>query len=127
MRTKLIKRHYCDFCSKGSFRKDTMIKHEASCTKNPQRVCFLCEQSRDYAALIPQVKKLGSTCEFNDDLLQFDNQKAMDEVNDLVDGCPACILALLQQSSVMEFGYFDYKTARDEWHSEKNSTAHYQL
>ena len=127
MRTKTIKRHYCDFCSKGSFRKDTMLTHEVSCTKNPQRKCFLCEESRDYASLIPQVKTLGSKCQFNYHLLEVDGQESMDKISDLVDGCPACILAVLQQSGVMAWELFEYKKARDEWHKEKNLPPYYRV
>ena len=31
--------YYCDFCKKHKFTKPSMIRHELSCTLNPDRVC----------------------------------------------------------------------------------------
>lgn len=40
MTTKLVKRHFCEFCHKGKFSKPWMERHERHCYKNPGRVPY---------------------------------------------------------------------------------------
>lgn len=42
MKTKTVKRYTCDYCSKGSFKRPTMVRHEIACFKNPNRMCPVC-------------------------------------------------------------------------------------
>ena len=42
MRTKTIKRHWCDHCNKAGLQAHAMARHEAHCTMNPARGCRVC-------------------------------------------------------------------------------------
>jgi len=82
--------YYCDFCKKHSLR--SLKEHEAHCTLNPDRTCRLCDEVRDYRAL---VKKLpfatDRDCEFGENI----NIKSVDLMS-LVDGCPVCALTVFR-------------------------------
>jgi hypothetical protein len=127
MRTKTVTRHYCDFCSKGSFKKPTMIEHETKCFSNPSRVCFMCNEmgntnTRDYKSICDNlVKHVGvSVDEDHNDSKEMTSEDAMKWLREQVQDCPACILAVLKQSGVMAFNFFDYKKEKEAWWSEKN-------
>lgn len=102
-----------------------MAQHEATCTKNPKRACWMCDAAsgvRDFAAL---AKAMAA----RDDVLSIDDErqatKAEFETSSKVaiewlmsecDGCPACVLSVLRQGKIYAFGVFDYKEAVVEWH-----------
>lgn len=48
MRTKTVKRHYCDHCSKGFFKRPSAEAHEKMCFRNPLRECPFCENSPEF-------------------------------------------------------------------------------
>lgn len=104
MRTKKVTRHYCDFCSKGSFKRPTMEKHESGCTLNPDRVCRVCTTFNNLQAPLS-------------DLLTAleDGLAKLEEVSGK---CPACMLAAIRQcpDSSRAFlddgiGAFDFREA----------------
>jgi hypothetical protein len=126
MRTKTVKRYYCDHCSKGGFKEPSMRQHELGCTRNPDRVCYLCEMRRNYRELTIQAKARSTPDKFSDDARTINGAKELSELSDMVDGCPACLLAVLRQSNVMAFEHFDYKTNLDAWHREQQPFMSYQ-
>ena len=97
MRTKLVKRHYCDHCGKGTFQIPAMKKHESGCTKNPNRVCRMCEIAGNVqvpiAGLIASQK--GATFRTQ---LDVDVESKEKDLRELCHSCPACILATIRQS-----------------------------
>ena len=145
MRQKLVKRYYCDHCSKGGLKKPSMRMHEQGCTRNPNRVCYLCDQSHDYKALCAEAKALSSVAATfcqplvssspSGDLKRskfagtfslrsarnINGAKEISQLSHMVDGCPACLLAVLRQSNVMAFKHFDYKKEVVEWYREQTS------
>ena len=128
MRQKLVKRYYCDHCSKGGLKKPSMRMHEQGCTRNPNRVCYLCDQSHDYKALCAEAKALSSSRDDHEpmpDARNINGAKEISQLSHMVDGCPACLLAVLRQSNVMAFEHFDYKKEVAEWYREQTSHCPY--
>jgi len=66
MKTRTVKRHTCDYCSKGSFQRPAMERHELCCFKNPNRKCPVCfdapEHKPDWDAKSDTVSAIGSEC-----------------------------------------------------------------
>lgn len=129
MRQRLVKRYYCEHCSKGGFKEPSMRQHEYGCTRNPDRVCYLCEQSHDYKALCAEAVARSSSRDDHEpmpDARTINGVKELSQLSSMVDGCPACLLAVLRQSNVMAFEYFDYKKAVTEWYREQQAHIAYQ-
>ena len=80
-------RYYCDHCGRGGCSPGHMLKHERGCTKNPQRICGLCE----IAGLTqrPISELVAAFCHEDGD--------GMERLRVLADNCPACMLATLHQ------------------------------
>lgn len=99
MRTAMRPRYYCDYCKKGSGSPSAMIRHERSCTANPDRVCNMC-------ALLGLEHSPGSNKIIAAKLLAdgADYQEVMRELRANADGCPACILAALRLSGATVLG-----------------------
>ena len=118
MRQKLVKRYYCDHCSKGSFKEPSMRQHEYGCIRNPDRVCYLCESIRNFKALAQEAKARSS--EDAHEHRNIHGAEELAELLEMVDQCPACLLSVLRQADVMAFNHFNYKDAVNAWHREKN-------
>jgi hypothetical protein len=124
MRTKTVQRYFCDHCSKGMFKKPSMVSHETVCIANPNRACFLCQSGvggRDYKALVVEFKRRPDV-EYNDehDVHEVKSNDAISWLSSKVDGCPACVLAVLKQGKIMAFGVFEYKDQVRFWNREQN-------
>lgn len=109
MRTKKVTRHYCEFCSKGSFRKPFMIEHEKGCTKNPDRECYLCHEKRNFRALILAGRLSGVDRETALSRADFDAVRLS------VDQCPACILSFLRMTKHYPEEQWSYSDSKAEW------------
>ncbi len=115
MRTEIVNRYYCDHCSKGMMRKSSMLRHEPSCIKNPERsACHLCVQGG--LERVPM-----------DELRKAMNDGGVEAVSDLAQGCPACILSAIVQTREVhppdedgDTGWvdFDYKKALSEFYQD---------
>ena len=66
MKTRTVKRHYCDHCRKASFQRPSMERHEAACFKNPNRKCPVCfdaeEHKPDWDSKTNTVSAIGAEC-----------------------------------------------------------------
>lgn len=129
MRTKTVKRYYCDHCNRGMFQQPAMASHELTCIANPHRVCFLCNAPVDtfnipFLAYSMQSREDVELEEMEDgEATGFHVCKSVDAIQWLyskVDGCPCCVLAVLKQGKINAFGVFDYKKELEEWHREQN-------
>lgn len=121
MRTKTVKRYYCEHCSKGMFKKPSMEAHELSCIRNPLRTCPVCQNRWDegeamkYVAILKKIET-----ELEADVLK--------ELSDECDHCPACILSAIVQFPQSEdpdeyhVFDFDYKKAKSEHDHEEMMT-----
>lgn len=123
MRTKRVIRHYCDHCSKGSFQKPAMWKHERSCFKNPERICWMCEEDQreqsPLAELIAIAREIpeGNVPEIHLKPLRLAAQD-----------CPCCMLSAILQSrngkpgeDSYVFVQFSYKEEADARNAEAAS------
>lgn len=113
---KKVWRYYCEFCGKSGQNPSCIRRHEASCCRNPGRVCFLHDdagiEQPALQSLIDGLKPLT----FDDGLRWLESE---------ADCCPACMLAAILQSKTGEeagsgvwYPGFDYKSQLREWYSE---------
>lgn len=102
MRSKKVWRYWCDFCSKGSCQKSSMVSHERGCTANPNRVCGLCAaaelEQKPIAELISAYRIDAGT----DEQRRGEYDCTVDPVELLKarNRCPACALAASRQSGI---------------------------
>ena len=130
---KTIKKnvYYCDFCKKRSLSAPHMHKHEKRCTNNPNRICGICGRQPDSLKQI--VKELKGRFSIKQDiyypgnttvekvLWYEDKPVTLEEIRNMADYCPACILAILRQTNMtwqlFDFN-FDYLKEKREWWDE---------
>lgn len=83
MRERRATIYYCDFCRKSTRQRTAMMRHEAGCTLNPNRVCKMCVRAEfdqlPMGALIEAARQGLAT------LLKTAHH------------CPACTLAAIRQ------------------------------
>lgn len=108
MRTRTVKRHYCDYCKKAMSQRPAMERHERVCTMNPNRHCDICETScldgtelAELIAVLPQEPDIKSQT-WNDEI-DAAITAAIPTLRNKADGCPACMLAALRQSGMIKF------------------------
>jgi len=115
MRKKKVWRYYCEFCKKANCSSGSMAKHEASCTKNPNRVCRMCKMLGK--AQIPMKELLELLPEHNpqDFVFRFGAENepieaGIKKLREVTEDCPACILAALRQRGIpVPATSFDFK------------------
>jgi hypothetical protein len=87
-------RYYCDFCGKVGGSSYHMLNHERACTKNPDRVCGLCDLAELRQQPMPVlIEALGYG-----DAEGLERLRDAAGANEVGKGCPACILAAIRQS-----------------------------
>ena len=84
MRTKRVLRYYCDHCNKGGCGKAAMIRHEQRCVKNPSRTCGFCVE-------------MGEAQKPMTELLKALEDGSLEQLREVSNNCPACILATIVQ------------------------------
>ena len=110
MKKKKVWRYYCEYCGKTNCSGGSIGKHEKHCTMNPNRVCRMCEFSSttpeelsEAMALLPDPddykapESFYGWNEYSHDELDEALELALPKVRDIVDNCPACILAAMRQ------------------------------
>lgn len=117
MKTKLVKRHWCDFCGKAGLQAHAMAKHEAHCTLNPARDCRVCgllggsvkvgaERMAMLIAMLPDPTEYlasngwAESADSQHARLSSALSKALPKLRAEVENCPACILAVLRQKKI---------------------------
>ena len=129
---KVIKKnvYYCDFCKKKSLR--SLKRHEERCTQNPNRRCGMCDIT-DLNPILDEFEDRFVLCITDDkdhrtgsiiyeDVIEpiWKDEFAIQDVQEAVDNCPACILAVIRCLG-LNFWYFkgrfdyDFKAARGDW------------
>jgi|SRR5687767_5475208 len=135
---KTIKKnvYYCDFCNKRSLSAPSTSKHEKHCTANPNRSCRMCEGNnigelvegfKKRFTLIPYIEDYGGGYKEDDFKVEWiGDPVTLNEIQETVDYCPACVLSVLRQAgfSFHYFGFeYDYKKEVGEYWAEKNKHA----
>lgn len=139
MKTKTVKRHWCDFCNKAGLQAHAMAKHEKHCTLNPARDCRVCgllggithvgaERMAMLVSMLPDPSEFlatnwGDVMVAAQEKLVLDLAIAMPKLREEVENCPACILAALRQKKIpvpMVDG-FDFKKEMQAIFSDLNS------
>lgn len=129
---KTIKKnvYYCDHCGKRGLSAGHISIHEDRCTANPNRVCFLCGQKLDLPKIVSELKASFSLVANDRLALDYEDEYkvvwtgtpvTLDEISNIADGCPNCILAILRQTGMNRhyFHYgFDYKKENRSYFSE---------
>jgi hypothetical protein len=134
MKTKLVKRHWCDHCNRAGLQERAMARHEQHCTMNPARTCRVCaliaegigeDESAplvDLIALLPD----NVECTFGDEPPYLVFHAALDAaipaLRQAANGCPACFMAALRQKKIpvpMVDG-FDFKAEMQQIFSDRN-------
>ena len=110
MRSRKVTRYYCDHCSKGKFHRPAMEKHELSCTMNPNRVCRMCKmaqiEQKTLSALIPLLPVFNT---------ENPDPGKGEAIRAATNGCPACILAAIRQSTGGSHMAFYWKDESKAW------------
>jgi hypothetical protein len=120
MRTKTVKRHWCDFCNRAGLQAHAMAKHERHCTMNPNRACRTCrlidggngpdaDELRALVAILPAGPVPGWGDELDVFLVKVD--AAIPKLREAAGDCPACMLAAIRQAGipVPAIQSFDFK------------------
>lgn len=133
---KKVWRYYCEFCKKSGCSGGHIKKHELHCTLNPNRECGLCSIMGEESAKIDILlnilpnpepyKKPDEFGWFEWPGLAADVEKAMPELREKTQGCPACILAALRQKGIPVplVTSFDYKKESAERLHDINEAAY---
>lgn len=121
MKTKTVKRYYCDHCGKGGQSSYCITRHESTCIRNPLRACPACSEQHVSGALLP-------TTETVETLITEFRAGGIAALRGKANGCPACMLAAIVQSrprksrpSDEDYDWvdFDYKKEMQEWNKER--------
>jgi hypothetical protein len=111
--------YYCDHCRQHRLSKKSMEQHEARCTLNPARVCrwridghsdggTVIDIAPFAAELLSRATARPASPDPDADERTYLTEADIEWVRRGVDGCPACMLAVLRQSGVDEF-HIDYQ------------------
>lgn len=124
MKEKIVRQYTCEFCGKKRYRRHIMAMHELHCTANPDRECRMCKVKRNIPEIIFIVKTTArlqghelaaGPIVFTDE--KPETSKVLQHIEELTDGCPACILAVHRVGKF--FTEFDFKKASELWFARK--------
>ena len=108
MKVEMKKVYYCDHC--GRHRLRSVEKHEAVCTKNPDRECGWHPGSDKLAGTAGEMRP---HIEWAKGLPEV-TAAALDDLRHRADGCPACMLNVVRLS-----GHEVYQWVKVGWNYEK--------
>jgi hypothetical protein len=129
MKTKTVTRYNCDFCDKKGYSAGHMRRHEAHCTKNPNRNCRVCtimlgQRPTDLKELISMLPDPAPYYRENPIEDQgYYGSGLTDAINAIwtnfhfeAQECPACMMAALRQRGipVPMADRFDFKARMKE-------------
>jgi hypothetical protein len=130
MKTIVKTVYYCDFCKKRGLRKHSMQIHEEHCTANPDRTCRMCGNTD----IKPLIEKYKNRFEIGDNgflgsVVWHGEPVTQEMILDDTEGCPACALAIIRNSGLVEalkYGAleFDYAEATKKWWDAVNEEHH---
>lgn len=107
--------YYCEHCKRHRIMAPAIANHEPKCIYNPQRdKCGWCSKAPTYRAPAPADRVPG-----------FIDDPNVDKLREELDGCPACMLAVIVQArraglNDEEAWSFDYNAEVDRFRKEEN-------
>lgn len=116
MKTKIVKRYYCDHCKKGGQSSYCIRRHETTCIRNPLRVCPVCSDQHVSGALLP-TKETCAT------LVAAFRSGGLPALRIKANECPACMLSGIVQAlgnrkpDEDDWVDFDYKKEMAGWNT----------
>jgi hypothetical protein len=126
MTRRKVWRYKCDHCRKSNCSAAAIKKHEASCCKNPNRYCRMCQTQWPRPELLALAQRLrerlspvGDTTDYAL-TIETDAQQAVDELRDAAGCCPVCMMAAIIQGGIRYSLPFDLKQECREWWSERD-------
>lgn len=116
---KTIKKnvYYCEYCNKHRLSASHIATHERHCTANPLRICRLCGYNNGFVKTIAKlkerfiiIKEQVKYADFDIDVIKWKNKEiTLDELKDITDGCPNCILTIIRGVGLNHYGFdFNY-------------------
>lgn len=132
--------YYCDHCKKKGLSAVHIRNHQARCTNNPNRHCGVCEgysTKQVVADLLIRFTLTDNPAAYDPSETVFDPEVNTDEklvtwtrepvtlneVIELADRCPACVLAILRQTGLnrhyFHFEAYDFKGELKSYMSDK--------
>uniref|UniRef100_A0A6M3K226 Uncharacterized protein n=1 Tax=viral metagenome TaxID=1070528 RepID=A0A6M3K226_9ZZZZ len=112
MKVKRVNRYYCEYCKKSGCSARHMRHHEERCTMNPGRKCGMCglidaeqQPMETLLAVLPDPALFWKDWAFT---YTAEIQKAVADLREIADGCPACILAALLQKGIPVGAIYDF-------------------
>lgn len=81
MRSKMVRRYYCDFCPKSGCNSGHIRKHEQRCVRNPSRECRMCERVGGWQAPLAEL------------VAAMDSDEGLPALRRAASECPVCILS----------------------------------
>jgi hypothetical protein len=123
-----------DHCNKRSLSASSMSKHEKHCTKNPDRECRLCHEPWDIRKIVAELNKTYKIVEkdygdlipnITQEVQWVDKPVTIEEIFNLVNGCPMCAFSVWRQSGFAEWFMpeelrFDLKKEMEKYWAKKN-------
>ncbi len=109
MTKKMRPRWYCDHCRKSGGSAHWMRRHEESCTKNPQRICNMC-QSLGLGVKLNVLKAIIEELPYGGPRSEPEKYA---KLRDAAGGCPACLMAVLRQTHYVSF-FRSFKYAEEK-------------
>ena len=138
MRVKTKTVYYCDFCKKHYLLRPSMESHEKHCTKNPNRICRMCERT-DINTIIPKYRievpeewwkkdTIGSGRFLPGekyDRIRKETKERIEQLRDEVEGCPNCMFTVIRCNGyeLPVDAQFDYQEELKKWWEIKNEEA----
>lgn len=119
MKEKMKKVYYCDYCKKKVFIRSAMERHELCCTANINRHCKMCDLmgvENDIKDIIQRTEKMlagkYTLCMDRDD-----DKKIFDEIFNMVNKCPACMLTVMRYCKIIVYGWNFNEAMKKEFDS----------
>ncbi|MDD4921768.1 MAG: hypothetical protein PHS30_04715 [Bacteroidales bacterium] len=118
--------YYCDFCNKRMLSKGAMNTHEKHCTSNINRECRMCGNRIQFKEEADKLKERYKLITYREEWGECEKIEwigkpiIIEELFDICEGCPACVLSLLKASGLTHPIFhneikFDYKKEKSDW------------
>ena len=112
MKRRQVWRYECEFCGKSNCSASSISRHENRCTKNPNRICGVCNRLigeiqpnlKDLQKLLPSeqwyVETSPEGCDLYDAYDEDVLNAAFEKIFEAAHGCPACTAAAMRQAGI---------------------------